>query len=217
MTFTFSIPTATGPMEFEVQAGTSLYFVGANGGGKTRLAVMIEEVVGENAHRISAHRALSLNPEVPKVSQDTAARGLRYGYAGQGATLGNRFGNRWGGKAAVQLLNDYDFLLQVLFAEQSNTSLQTHKNARAGLNKEAISTKFEKLNEIWGRLLPHRRLDISGDNIKVFASESDEGYPAHEMSDGERATFYLIGQTLAAAPNSLIIFDEPELIYIDPS
>jgi ABC-type dipeptide/oligopeptide/nickel transport system ATPase component len=211
MAFTFSIPTLSGPMGFEVEVGTSLYFVGANGGGKTRLAVMIEEVIGENAHRISAHRALSLNPEVPKVSQDTAARGLRYGYAGQGAALGNRTGSRWGGKAAVQLLNDYDFLLQVLFAEQSNTSLQTHKNARAGLSKEAISTKFEKLNEIWGRLLPHRKLDISGDNIKVFATESDEGYPAHEMSDGERATFYLIGQTLAAPPNSLIIFDEPEL------
>ena len=31
------------------------------------------------------------------------------------------------------------------------------------------------------------------------------------MSDGERAVFYLIGQTLSAANDSLIIFDEPEL------
>ncbi len=31
------------------------------------------------------------------------------------------------------------------------------------------------------------------------------------MSDGERAIFYLIGQTLAAQPSTLIIFDEPEL------
>jgi ABC-type glutathione transport system ATPase component len=31
------------------------------------------------------------------------------------------------------------------------------------------------------------------------------------MSDGERAAFYLIGQTLMAPENSLIIFDEPEL------
>lgn len=31
------------------------------------------------------------------------------------------------------------------------------------------------------------------------------------MSDGERAIFYLIGQTLTASPDSLIIFDEPEL------
>lgn len=31
------------------------------------------------------------------------------------------------------------------------------------------------------------------------------------MSDGERAIFYLIGQTLVAAPDTVIIFDEPEL------
>jgi ABC-type branched-subunit amino acid transport system ATPase component len=36
-------------------------------------------------------------------------------------------------------------------------------------------------------------------------------YKASEMSDGERAIFYMIGQTLAAAENSLLIFDEPEL------
>ncbi len=31
------------------------------------------------------------------------------------------------------------------------------------------------------------------------------------MSDGERAIFYMVAQTLAAAENSLLIFDEPEL------
>ena len=31
------------------------------------------------------------------------------------------------------------------------------------------------------------------------------------MSDGERAIFYLIGQTLVAAQDSLLIIDEPEL------
>jgi hypothetical protein len=31
------------------------------------------------------------------------------------------------------------------------------------------------------------------------------------MSDGERAVFYMLGQALVAAENSLIIFDEPEL------
>ena len=31
------------------------------------------------------------------------------------------------------------------------------------------------------------------------------------MSDGERAIFYLIGQTLAASSDSVLIIDEPEL------
>jgi DNA replication protein DnaC len=81
MTFVFSVQTPSGLEEFRIEAGTSLFFVGANGGGKTRLAVKIEEDLGEKCHRISAHRALSLNPEVAKVSERAALRGLRYGYA----------------------------------------------------------------------------------------------------------------------------------------
>ncbi|WP_257180234.1 MULTISPECIES: AAA family ATPase [Bradyrhizobium] len=64
--------------------------------------------------------------------------------------------------------------------------------------------------EIWDRLLPHRKLRVSGDDIVVVAASGAQ-YSAAEMSDGERATFYLIGQALMAPPDSLIIFDEPEL------
>jgi hypothetical protein len=42
MSFDFSVPTPSGLMTFNVKAGTSLLFVGANGGGKTRLAVFEE-------------------------------------------------------------------------------------------------------------------------------------------------------------------------------
>ncbi|MDB5479305.1 MAG: transporter ATP-binding protein [Caulobacteraceae bacterium] len=212
MTFSFSVLTPTGLKHFGVEPGTSLFFVGANGGGKTRLAVNIESNLGDVAHRISAHRALSLNPGVPKVSERVALLGLRYGYPGENSGLGHRPVNRWGNKAAVRLLNDYDFLVQALFAEQSNTSLETHKRARAGIRTPASVTKFERLVEIWDRLLPHRKLEITGDDIVVSVTGSSApGYPATEMSDGERAVFYLIGQTLTAAANSLIIFDEPEL------
>jgi ABC-type dipeptide/oligopeptide/nickel transport system ATPase component len=198
-------------MNFSVDAGTSLLFVGANGGGKTRLAVKIEQDLGIKAHRVSAHRALSLDPSIPKVSERLAIIGLRLGYANPEAVLPHRAGNRWRGNAATSLLNDYDFLLQSLFAEQGNTSLVTHKDARAGRAKPPKSTKFEKLNEIWDRTLPQRRLEITGDDIQVSIPGSTTTYSASEMSDGERAVFYLIGQTLLAETNSLIIFDEPEL------
>jgi energy-coupling factor transporter ATP-binding protein EcfA2 len=211
MTFRFSVPTPSGAMDFQVEPGTSLLFVGANGGGKTRLAVKIENDLGDKAHRISAHRALILNPSVPKISERVALLGLRTGHAHEAAALHNRIGSRWSSNAASSLLNDYDFLVQALFAEQANTSLVTHKNARAGSGQPASSTKFEKLVDIWDRVLPHRKLDITGDNVQASAVGSDAKYGASDMSDGERAIFYLIGQTLTASPDSLIIFDEPEL------
>lgn len=211
MSFEFSVPTPAGPMAFQVEPGTSLLFVGANGGGKTRLAVKIEEDLGVKAHRISAHRALTLDPAVPKVSERIALQGLRTGHPYENAHLGNRIGSRWGSKAAVSMLNDYDYIVQALFAEQANTSLITHKNARAGSTEAPSLTKFEKLVSIWDRALPHRKLDITGDDIRASVTGSTENYSAADMSDGERAIFYLIGQTLSAAPDSLLIFDEPEL------
>lgn len=211
MTISFSIPTLTGPKDIQVEQGTSVYFLGANGGGKTRLAVNIEEQVGERCHRISAHRALILNPEVAKISQKAALGQLRFGTTFEGAHVGHRIGSRWQSKAATALLSDYDSLVQAMFAEQSITALETHNNVRSGKGEPAKQTRFEKLVEIWDRLLPHRKLHVSGDNITVTAAGSNSHYPAPEMSDGERAVFYLIGQTLMAAEDSLIIFDEPEL------
>lgn len=211
MTFDFSIPCPTGQFTISVEAGSSVVIVGANGGGKTRLAVQIEDTFQLLAHRISAHRALTLNPSVPKISERSALTGLRFGYADESARIDHKLGQRWKSNMAVSLLNDFDFLTQALFAEQANKSLATHIKVRAGDTSPAEATKFEQLDEIWRRLLPHRKLHFSGDDIQVSAPPSDTKYKSSDMSDGERAIFYLVGQTLAAAENSLLIFDEPEL------
>ncbi|BCP53304.1 ABC transporter ATP-binding protein [Kaistia sp. 32K] len=213
MPFTFNVPNLSQePVEIELMPGSSTFFVGANGSGKTRLATQAENQWGEKAHRISAHRSLSLNPDVAKISEQRALTGLRFGYqnAGSGQELDFRINNRWGSKAETSLLNDFDFLVQVLFAEQSNIALQTHNAAHAGTLDKPVSTRFQKLTAIWDRILPHRTLQIRGDDIKIAAA-GQPSYSAADMSDGERAVFYMLGQVLAAEPNSVLIFDEPEL------
>lgn len=210
MPLNFNVPTQSGSEAFSIDEGTTLYFVGANGSGKTRLAVQIESQLGDQAHRISAHRALGLNPTVAKISEQAARRGLKYGYVDPQSGLQYRDGQRWGQKASVHLLNDYEFLIQTLFAEQGNTALKTHNNVRSGTGASAKATLLEKLVGIWDRVLPQRTLHVGGDDITVSAS-GGLSYQAGEMSDGERAAFYLIGQTLTVGTGSLIIFDEPEL------
>lgn len=189
MSFALTIPTPENPLSITLENGTSTVFVGANGSGKSRLAIHIEDQIGEAAHRISAHRALTLNPGVPKISENVALKGLRFGHAGDEANIAYRFQHRWHQKTATSLLNDFDFLVQALFAEQSRTALQTHNNVRAGTAHEAAATKFEKMKAIWHALIPHRNLIIDGDDIKVQASEGALLYSATEMSDGERAIF----------------------------
>ena len=210
----FSIPVANGKQPFAVSRGSTTTFCGANGSGKTRLAVHIEQQLGLKAHRISAHRALSLNPRVRKISEAEALNGLRTGHTGsetRSSGIQYRQGHRWQENEATSLLDDYDYLVQALFAEQTNTALKSHKTLRSGQGGTAKQTKFEKLTEVWQRLLPHRKLNIGGDDITVRTSDNDTTYPASEMSDGERAVFYLVGQTLVADEDSVLVIDEPEL------
>lgn len=179
---------------------------------KNRLAAQAEIQWGESAHRISAHRYLGLNPTIAKISEKKARTGLRFGYADApgGAGLAHRNGTRWGSKSETYLLNDFDFLIQALFAEQSNVALQTHNAVHAGTLEQPVPTRFQRLTAIWDRILPHRRLLITGDDINISA-DGQPSYSAADMSDGERAIFYMIGQVLVAEANSVLIFDEPEL------
>ena len=65
-------------------------------------------------------------------------------------------------------------------------------------------------------MLPDRSLNIDSDNITVSIPDSEKSYPAADMSDGERAVFYLVGQTLVADKDSVLLIDEPEL-HLHPS
>jgi len=220
MEFSFAVPTGNEPVNITLSSGGSAIFVGANGGGKTRLAVHIENTIATSSHRISAHRSLTLNPKVAKISEDQALGGLRYGRTDQaGQKPQSRQGHRWHSKAATHLLNDYDYLVQALFADQANTSLiayHAHKPGTEHSTQPFKTTKMDVLKEIWERLLPHRLLTITGDDISVMPSSGGDQYDASDMSDGDRAIFYMIGQVLVAADNQLLIIDEPEL-HIHPS
>lgn len=213
MSFTLHVPNlAKETIEIELEPGSTTFFVGANGSGKTRLAAHAESEWGEKAHRISAHRSLSLNPTVAKISEQKARNGLRFGYADAEKEyfMQYRKDSRWSNKAETFLLNDFDFLVQALFAEQSNVALRTHYAAHSGTLGEPELTQLQKLSAIWERILPDRALQVTGDDIYATV-DHQVFYSAAEMSDGERAVFYMLGQVLVAEPDSVLIFDEPEL------
>jgi hypothetical protein len=71
-----------------------------------------------------------------------------------------------------------------------------------------------KLKAIFHRVLPTRRLEITADDITVspvLDNSEGESYSLTQMSDGEKAVFYIIGQALIADPDSVFIMDEPEI------
>ena len=203
----------------QLNAGETTIFVGANGSGKTRLASWLEEQAGVDVHRISAHRALTLYSNVVKVSEGQSRFRLLSGidspsvdqYPEQNIPDYRR-GNRWQSNASTHLLNNFDALLQWLFAEQNNIAVRALNERYRGTVGGPENTKFKQLSELWERILPTKQLIITADDIQVkqIKAGDETRFSAAQMSDGERAIFYMIGQVLFA-PSGLIIIDEPEL------
>lgn len=217
VTFTLSIQTDQGPRQIQFEAGDSVIFVGANGSGKTRLAVHIEKSLEKHGHRIAAHRALVLNIGLQKIREQDALHSRHTGVSRQNYDWQQRKSYRWSNNPATHLLNDFDFIMQALFAERLNIALETYDLVQRGALKEkGRSTKIKKLVEIFGKLLPeHRKLDITDERVDV-AGKNGEKYSASEMSDGERTIFYMLGQALLAPQDGVLIVDEPEL-HMHPS
>lgn len=211
------LPGGSAPVE--LRAGLSTIIVGANGSGKTRLAAECERQADATAHRISAQRMLALDPSINKIGEEAARRQLRYGYANDPQAFGGvqqaRQANRWGQDQPRFILDDAGALLQVLFAEQANIGVAVNDAAEAGVLVVGRETLLRKLKAIFHRVLPTRQLVTTADNITVTArsveGEVSEPYSITQMSDEEKAVFYIIGQVLVADAESILIMDEPEI------
>ena len=199
-------------LELTLKAGKTTIIIGANGSGKTRLAVYLEDKLGEKAHRIAAHRALNLNPNIEKIPEVKAKQGLFYGNPEWATNISQRKSARWNNKSSTYLLNDFDRLIQYLFAQQTTLAVENHQKRNRGEEITNSETKLDILQEVWERLLPLKKLHITADDIRVSSTSIESAdYSASEMSDGERAVFYILGQVLSANEGSILIFDEPEL------
>ncbi|MGJ0510448.1 MAG: DUF4435 domain-containing protein [Methylocystis sp.] len=208
------IPTPTGTLPLELRSGHSIILAGANGAGKTRLGVYLEERHSPQVlRRIAAHRSLSMSDTISAITLERALKGLAFGNPDNANADNNmRQAFRYGNKPAVALLNDFDFLLQALFAETSRVAIQHLEAHRTNPCEPTPDTVLIRLKGIWERLLPHRKLRVQELGVVVTPSGTSAGeYPGSQMSDGERVIFYMLGQCLLAAPNSVIVIDEPEL------
>src|ERR1051326_4693901 len=125
------IPTPTGTLNLEFDFGTSIVIIGANGSGKTRLGVHIEEALTSKdiVHRIAAQRTLAMG-DVPLIAFEIAEKILLYG--AQNAVPLQKVNYRWGNKPATQLLNDFQALLQTLFGQHNRVAVQFLDQHRRG-------------------------------------------------------------------------------------
>ena len=193
-----------------VGSGESAIFVGANGSGKSRLGVYIEAIAAvEFVQRIAAQKDLSISDTIDLISFDRANNKLRFGNADHGVAQ-TKLTYRWRQSPATHMLSDYEALLQTLFADHNRVAIEYLRLRQNDSQIEPPFSRLNKLIEIWRELLPHRALEISDGALKVRSPAISTVYAGSQMSDGERAIFYFLGQSLMAPVDGLIIVDEPE-------
>ncbi|MCF2147925.1 AAA family ATPase [Desmonostoc muscorum LEGE 12446] len=206
-----------------------IVIIGANGSGKSRLGLWIEQnnPKPEKIHRISAQRALDFAEYVQLKSLEQAEKELSFGIAtgdiqSWGGVVGARNVHRWqltgrsSSFSVTPMLNDYEQVLSLLFARKTQRDSQLAERVREmefeGKNErpEMPFSPDETLIHIWNDILPHRKLAIKDGKITVSMTNRVI-YQGREMSDGERVALYLMAQCLCAPSDSIIIIDEPEI------
>lgn len=198
-----------------VKGKQSVVLIGANGSGKTRMSVWIDENNPDlDIHRVSAQKSLAMPKSVSPSELNSATEKLLFGTTHDDKSWLKTYGKkhrRWGNAPEIHMLNDFQALMEFLMTESYEKSIEfreKHKNGDVQFDNE---TRLEKIKLIWERVITHRKLQICAGKIEVV---SDSGavsrYNGSDMSDGERAIFHFIGEVVCAAPNSLIIIDEPE-------
>lgn len=216
--FRLELPSSGVTGTVSLETGQSVVIVGANGSGKTRLGSWIEfgSTQKDIVHRISAQKSLTMLESYKTSSIEVAERDLYYGYSDADVQINPsiwKSSRRWGQKPNTFPLNDFEKLMIYLFTEDYEKSTEFRRNMlMSGGNQSPPRTKLDTIKRIWESILSHRELVISAGKVQVRVKDYvNIVYSGSEMSDGERVIFYLIGQSLAAPKNGIIIIDEPEL------
>ncbi len=198
-----------------IRLSNNVVLVGANGSGKTRLGVWLEQNLQDYfaVHRISAQKALSI-PEYAVVKNlDQAEAELLFGSsdAHRNGVSWTKTNFRWGSEPATYLLNDFDKLLSLLFAKATQRDrLHTYQTKQTETYIPVPDSPIDIIVRIWTELMPHRIVSFLDGKVLIRKPGFND-YHGKEMSDGERVMLYLIGQCLCAPENSVIIIDEPEV------
>jgi energy-coupling factor transporter ATP-binding protein EcfA2 len=185
--------------------------VGANGAGKTRLGVWLENLTPEQSHRVSAQKSLQFPEGIRPMDSELAFQIFRVGDQ-HGGVADRRRHVRWSNSPETALLNDYDKLVEFLFSEHNEQMVRFAEEMRqTDKHKLPPKTKLDTVKRIWEAVLPNRELIITAAKVEARKRGVGEKYSAKELSDGERVIFYQIGEALSVPKKGVFIVDEPEL------
>jgi len=173
-----------------------IILLGANGSGKTRLAVQMAN--SGTVEFIPALRNIAMPDQIPNWTLQTATNELQ-----------NRTNKRR--TSYWELVPDIDALFGKLWSSHAVEAMRVYGEVRKGAQPVEINeTVLTKTEELWRAVFPGRSITFDDFTARVtndyFGSTS---YTAKHMSDGERTGLYLAGRVFDSTHPTIIV-DEPE-------
>lgn len=197
----------------ELASGAAVAFVGANGAGKSRMAAWIDRANSETLY-IRARRNVVM-PDSYVITPESAefigiyaggkintediktAKSVRYSSSRDG------FGD-----------DDFALVINLLGSRHATSALKFRRDFDPkNPPPNAPASELDVAISIWTEVLSHLEIDAStAPELRVRRRLAGAAfYPPKEMSDGEKAIFYLVGKCLIAPAGSIIVIDEPEM------
>lgn len=221
---TVHIPKSNSDEKEELGSERNLVLIGPNGSGKSKLGAWIEEyrpnyenLESKIIHRVSAQRALDIPKSITMRPLNRSKNLFLWGEEDPRATndIPRKFRTRWAQKPTTHLINDINYVMSALFAEQRKRDKNYTEESKLRAENQELTLKpplslIDIMKEICDDIFPYMSLNFADEMISVN-TEGTDSYIGSEMSDGERVAIYLIGQCLLIPENSVIIIDEPDI------
>ena len=139
--------------EVELELGKPVVLLGANGAGKTRFGVKVEEIndpefsvqsrAGQvHIHRISAQKSLSIDDSITIFDNESSLNNL---FVGDASPNAKKIHYRFNSEPATYLLQDYNRALSLLFSESNKELQKAHEEICLQLRKTVLALFLLKL------------------------------------------------------------------------
>jgi len=190
------MPITIPGLSTQMDGNSPIVILGANGSGKTRLAVdMMRQNGGEF---IPALRNIALPDQIPNWSLQTATN-----------ELNNRTNQRQ--NSYWELIQDIDALFGKLWSQHAVEAMRIYDKLLGGETPDSLpDTVLNKTKELWRLVFPGRSITFSDFSAKVSNEYlGSVSYTAKHMSDGERTGLYLAARIFDSS-RPIVVIDEPE-------
>jgi ABC-type cobalamin/Fe3+-siderophores transport system ATPase subunit len=183
-------------LDESIEGDDPIVILGANGSGKTRLAVQMAN--DGTAEFIPALRNIAIPDQIPNWTLQTATNELQ-------SRTNQRRNTYW------ELVQDIDALFGKLWSSHAVEAMRVYEQVLIGSpHGELPQTVLTKTKELWKTVFPGRTIAFNDFSARVTNDYlGATTYTAKHMSDGERTGLYLAGRVFDSG-HSVVIVDEPE-------